>query len=150
MKRCYGLVGTALLAAAAVCFGGTTERKPLGPKAGDGLSGQGGKEIQIKGTFFWEKKKNNVEDIRIVLTPTGADAYDAVYSFKWNKKDMTWKGTIKGNLKNGEVSGDGGTPDGSRTFVFTGKARNGVIACKHSETTKGRAGPTGEMTLTLM
>jgi len=150
MKPCYGLAGAVLLAASALCFGEAPARKPLGQKPANVHSAQAGKEIKIKGTFFWDQKKKDVVDIKIALTPGGAGEYEAVYKFRWGKQDMTWKGTVKGDLKNGEVSGTGGPPDGARTFVFTGKAADGVIACQHSETTQGRAGPTGEMTLRPM
>jgi hypothetical protein len=150
LRTCCGVAVAVLLSAGAVCLGEAAARKPLGDKPAGLQSGKAAKEVQIKGTFFWDKKKNEVVDIKIALTSTAAGEYDAVYKFRWSKKDLTWKGTVKGDLKNGEVSGTGGPPDGSRSFTFTGKAANGVIACQHAETTQGRAGPTGDMTLKVL
>ena len=106
-------------------------------------------EIKLTGTFFWSNKKTEIQNITITLTPKAAGEYDAVYAFKWGKQDKTWKGMFTGDPKSGAVSGTALHDDGKRTFEFTGTATNGTIACKHSETTAKRAGPTGEMTLKL-
>ena len=112
---------------------------------------QGDKEeITLTGEFVWSSDKNQKKhDLRIVATPKPDGEYDAVYSFTWKKQKMNWKGTIKGNLKNGDVSGTGVNDDGKRTFEFTGKAADGIIDCKHTETTGKKQKPTGTMTIKL-
>ena len=143
-NRMFGLVGIAVLgvivyfASVAAVAAPTTTSAPTSKPADT-------KEIKLTGTFYWNNKKD-LHDIKITLTPKAAGEYDAVYFFKWGQ-DKKWKGTVKGDLKSGAVSGNATNEDGKRTFEFTGTAADGTIACKHTETTGGKPTPTGEMTL---
>ena len=107
------------------------------------------KAVTLTGTFFWINKKDTKPDIKAVLTPTAANEYTVAYTFTWKKQDQSWKGTFKGNPQNGDVSGTGVSMDGKRTFIFKGKAVNGVLTCKHYETTGRNEMATGEVSFKL-
>lgn len=138
------VTGLVIAVSIAVTWAGAAEEQKAATDGGDK------KEITLTGDFVWSSDKNQKKhDLRIVATPKADGEYDAVYSFTWKKQKMNWKGTIKGNLKNGDVSGTGVNDDGQRTFEFTGKATDGIIDCKHTETTGKKQKPTGTMTIKL-
>jgi len=93
-------------------------------------------ETLLSGTFTWAQKPNEIHNIYVVLTPSGSNSeWNAVYLFKWSKKDTTFTGTVKGNLQNGTLSGDATPSDKKRVFHFDGTAKSGVINYTSSETT---------------
>lgn len=98
-------------------------------------------EVTLNGTYTWNGKPRETVALKADLKPTGNGEWRAVYTFMSGTTKKTWTGTVKGDLKNGEVSGTGGG-DG-RTFVFTGTSRDGVITFNHFETTGGRRVATG-------
>jgi len=102
-------------------------------------------DITLAGTFIWSGKPAKVGQLKAVLTPTGPGEWKVVYTATYDSK-MTYTGTVKGNVMNGEVSGTG-TSDGRRTFIWSGTARNGVIAFNHFETTGNKRVATGTGTL---
>jgi hypothetical protein len=104
------------------------------------------KEITLTGGAIWNGNKHRA-DVKATLTPTGNKQYDVVYNFTWEGSHQTWKGTMKGELKNGVVSGTGATPDGKRTFIFQARATSGVLSGKHYETTSGKPKLTGDIGL---
>jgi len=102
------------------------------------------KEITLKGIAVWQGKR---AILKAVLTPTDDKEYDVVYTFKWGRRDNTYYGKIKGNLKRGTVRGTGAPQNKARTFIFRAKAsRKGIIG-KHYETTKGNPKLTGDIHL---
>jgi hypothetical protein len=103
--------------------------------------------VVMTGTFVWNGKARQTNQLKAVLTPTGRGRYKAVYTFTWGGRPKTYVGTVTGNLRRGEVSGTG---DGDRrNFTFTGTARNGVITFKAFEVTGGRTRAQGNGTLRL-
>jgi hypothetical protein len=102
------------------------------------------KEVNLSGAAVWNGNHKTAV-VKAVLTPTGDKTYDAVWTFTWEKSSNTWKGTVKGDLKNGVVTGTGATPDGKRTFIFQARAVNGVITGQHWETTGGKQKLTGDL-----
>ena len=58
-----------------------------------------------------------------------------------------YTGTAKGNLEEGELSGEVESDQRKRTFVFTGSIEDGQFSGTHTETTKGREKDTGTMKL---
>jgi len=101
----------------------------------------------MTGTFNWNGIKGKNYDLKAVLKLTGPGQWDAVYTFVWKGKNMTYTGVIKGDLANGEVTGTGNPADKSRTFAFKGTAKDGVIAMSHTETTGGKTVATGTGTM---
>jgi hypothetical protein len=84
-------------------------------------------DATASGWFVWNGKGGQ-NALTATLKATGKNEYSAVYNFKWGKADKVYKGVIKGDLKNGEVTGTG---DGDgRKFGFTGTAKDGVITFK--------------------
>ena len=57
----------------------------------------------------------------------GAGRWAAAFTFMWDKKPHVWNGTVKGQLDNGNVSGDVAAEGGGRTFQINGQAGNHVI-----------------------
>jgi len=105
-------------------------------------------DITLNGTFVWDKKAAKDHPIKAVFTPNGDKKWTVVYSFEWGPKGaQSWKGTAEGDLKNGEIKGEGLHPDGRRKFTFKGTAKDGKIDCTHNETTSGKPEATGTMTL---
>lgn len=96
-------------------------------------------EIALEGTFVWNNKPNDTHPLRATLTSTGTNEWKAVWSFQWNNKPMTYVGTVRGDIKNGEVTGTGKTTEGKeRSFIFEGTAKDGVTKMQHYEVTNGR------------
>ena len=104
-------------------------------------------DITLAGTFNWSGDKSGDHALKAVLTPSGTNEWTAVFTFTWGKDPHTYSGTIKGNLANGTVTGEGENEGGNRTFKFTGRATNRVLKLTHTETTGGKNTPTGSATL---
>jgi len=104
------------------------------------------KQINLVGGAIWNGNKHRA-DFKAALTPTGDKQYDVVYTVTWDKATTTWKGTMKGELKNGVVEGTGVMPNTGRTFIFQAKAVDGVLIGKHWETTGGKKKLTGDIGL---
>jgi hypothetical protein len=81
-------------------------------------------EMTLVGQFTWTGKPRQTDPLKAVLKPTGDSEWSAVFTFTWDGRPKTYVGTVKGDLRNGEVSGTG-NGDG-RKFTFSGKSQNGV------------------------
>ena len=152
MKR-QGVILAALSACAlgAACFlasafaADTKDSKDT--KDTDAKDVKDAKEIVLKGGAVWNGNKKTAT-VTAALTPTEKkNEYSVVYDFTWEGSRQTWKGIMRGNLRNGTVAGTGATPDGRRTFVFQTRAVNGVLTGKHYETTGGKTKLTGDIGL---
>jgi hypothetical protein len=104
------------------------------------------KTITLTGGAVWNGNNKRAE-LTAVLNPTSPNNYSVVYTVVWQGSTQTWKGLMRGNLRNGEVAGTGATPDGKRTFIFEAVANNGVIEGKTYETTGGKQKLTGPIGL---
>ncbi|MCJ8330957.1 MAG: hypothetical protein HRT89_24525 [Lentisphaeria bacterium] len=103
-----------------------------------------------EGTFFWSKRKKQVENITAAFEKDGKD-WKATFTFKWGGKDHIYTGTAKGNMKSGNLTGKINSDDKRvRSFTFKGKIKDGKFEGTHKETTKGRKKETGAMSLTLL
>jgi hypothetical protein len=102
-------------------------------------------EITMVGKFTYNHQAKTLHDLTAVLKPAGDNQWTAVYTFKWDGAAKTYKGTIKGSLKNGEVNGTG-AGDG-RSFSFEGTAASGVLTFKCYETTGNMHKISGDGTL---
>jgi hypothetical protein len=86
------------------------------------------KVITLNGTFCWNQnnQENDKNPIKIVLTPTAtANEYTAVFTFTWEYKAQTIKGTLKRDPKTGVVSGAAETLDKNKKWTF--KSATGVM-----------------------
>ena len=102
--------------------------------------------VQLTGSFNWNGRKGK-EDLQAVLTPSGTNAWTAVFTFNWDRSPHTWNGTVTGHLDHGDVQGEAKAEGGKRAFLFRGHANNRVLTFNHFETTGGRPMPTGAGTL---
>lgn len=96
-------------------------------------------EITLTGSCVWKGSKPTKapNPLKAVLTPSGPNEWKAVYYFPWGNSNKVWTGTVKGDLKNGAVSGDTSGENG-RTFSFSGSAKDGVLTFDCTETTRGK------------
>lgn len=107
-------------------------------------------EATLKGTFVWLTKPNETHELKGCLTSTGSNEWKVVWNFTWQKKPMTYIGTVTGDLRNGKVIGTGNTTEGrERKFLFEGIAKDGVIEFQHFEVTTNRK-PTGDGKMRLV
>jgi len=105
-------------------------------------------DVALNGTFVWSNKKGQEHNIKSVFTPAGDKKWTVEFTFNWGKGPQTWKGTAEGDLKTGEVKGEGLHPDGMRKFTFSGAfTKEGALDCTHTEVTGGKSQATGTMTL---
>lgn len=104
------------------------------------------KEISVSGTFVRKVEPRKIRDLHGTLTSTGPNEWKAAWTFDWDGKPMSWSGIVKGDLRNGPVTGTGDYAAQKRQLSFEGTAKDGVIKFDHYELTKGRkATGTGEM-----
>ena len=89
--------------------------------------------IALQGTFTWSKEGSQKHELHAKLTPTGTNEWQAIWDFNWKQRPTTFTGTVKGNLRNGAVTGTGETQDGHRHFTFEGTAKDGSITFEHYE-----------------
>ena len=127
----FALIGAGLLLMG-FCFQGQAEEKKEGAKAGGDLT--------YEGTFIRGKKKNKTYPLKAVFTPDGDKKWKVVWTFQWQKKPKTFKGTVEGDLLNGNLTGKSSTQNGKRNWTFEGTAKDGVLTCKHNEI-KGKEKP---------
>ncbi len=104
--------------------------------------------VKMTGTFVWDHQPAQNHPLTAIFTPNGDKKWTAVFTFDWGPKGaQSWKGTAEGDLKTGEVKGEGFHPDGRRKFTYSGKFKDGKLVCSHNETTSGAPAATGTMTL---
>lgn len=140
MKQWMTLIGVCVLwCGAARGFAAEATNKADVVKAGD--------EQSWAGKFSWNGKKGQKHDLKAVFKPEDNGSWSVEFKAKWNNKDMVYRGTVKGDLKSGEVSGEAKDSGGKRTWTFKGTVKDGVLDCKHTETTKGKETPTGDFSL---
>ena len=107
-----------------------------------------GSELALRGTFTWSNEGNQKHDLHAKLTPAGTNEWQAVWNFKWKERPMTFTGSVKGNLRNGPITGTGDMGDGKRRFTVEGTAKDGAITFEHYEVTHGKKSTgTGELRL---
>ncbi|HBF33263.1 TPA: hypothetical protein DDW35_01740 [Candidatus Sumerlaeota bacterium] len=103
------------------------------------------KTLALTGTFNWnhDKKAGTQHPLTGTLTPTGDKQWSVVWNFTWDKKPVTYTGTVKGELVDGACSGDGTGTDGKGTFTFTGVATKGVVQFNSASNKGKKPEPTG-------
>ena len=104
--------------------------------------------LTLRGTFTWSNEGNQKHDLHAKLTPSGTNEWKAVWDFKWKERPMTFTGSVKGNLRNGPITGTGDMGDGKRRFSLEGTAKEGAITFEHYEVTHSKKSTgTGELRL---
>jgi len=104
--------------------------------------------LTLRGTFTWSNEGNQKHDLHAKLTPSGTNEWKAVWDFKWKERPLTFTGSVKGNLRNGPITGTGDMGDGKRRFSLEGTAKEGAITFEHYEVTHSKKSTgTGELRL---
>jgi hypothetical protein len=114
----------------------------LGLMTGAG-SMAGDNSVVLTGSFYRGNDTKATHPLKATLTPDGADQWKVVYDFTWGNKPHQYTGTIKGNLKNGAISGSGANEGGKRTWEIQGTAKDGEITFDHWETSGGKRARSG-------
>ena len=113
--------------------------------AGIALADEG--TTTLTGGYVWTARATE-GDLQAVFTPTGKSTWDVSFHFDFRDKPHTYTGTATGDLSGGKLSGKVFNEDKKRTFTFTGAFdETGLFSGTHAETTDGRAGDTGTLTL---
>jgi hypothetical protein len=99
----------------------------------------------LKGRFLWSKGPEG--DLEAVFTPTGPDAWDVSFHFRFRGRDHVYSGTAQGSLAEGELKGTVKNEDERRSFTFSGRVKDDKFEGAHSETTGGSTRSTGTLTL---
>ncbi len=69
-----------------------------------------------------------------LFTQAGDEAWKVVFYFDWEGEPHVWKGTAKGNLSSGKLSGEVTADlDDPVTFSFAGKFEEGTFHGTHSQ-----------------
>jgi hypothetical protein len=99
--------------------------------------------VAVEGTFEWNGKRGQQHELEGTLTPAGPGEWTVVWKFRWGGRAETYEGVVRGDLRNGKVSGTGDDAGRKRAFRFEGTAKDGAWAFDHFETTGGKSAPTG-------
>jgi len=100
----------------------------------------------LLGEFVWTDTGIS-GDLEAVFTPAGDDLWDVAFHFEFRGEPHVYSGTARGNLADGELSGEVQNETKQRTFTFGGKFDGATYKGTHAETTPGRARDTGTLTL---
>ena len=97
------------------------------------------------GEYEWNQGPTG--EIKAVFTETGNGTWKVDFYFDFRDKPHTYSGTAEGDLSQGKLEGTVKNEDKRRTFTFSGSFEDGTFHGSHAETTRGRAGDTGTITL---
>ena len=104
-------------------------------------------DITLNGSFVRGGNSANKKTLKATLTSNGEGVYKVTWVADWNGKPNSFVGELKGDLKNGDITGTATDKSGKRTWRVAGKAAAGVLTFDHFETTKGHDSKTGTGTL---
>lgn len=107
----------------------------------------GNDSVVLNGSFYRGNNTKDTHALQATLTPDGPGQWKVAYDFTWGNKPHQYTGTIKGDLKNGAVTGTGVNEGGKRTWEIEGTSKDGVITFDHWETTGGKRARSGGATL---
>ena len=104
----------------------------------------------LEGEFIWERDDKDIAGpLKAVFEPTGENTWDVSFHFTFEDKPHIYTGTAKGNLKDGELSGEV-LSDGEEQhpYTFSGTfAEDGSFAGVHHYIDGEEARKTGKITL---
>ena len=115
---------------------------------GSALAAEDAPTIKLTGSYRWNENKPVAMEAYLTPVTGVASSWTVKFQYMVGKELRIWDGNLKGDLKNGEVTGMG--TNGKRSFDIKGKAVNGVINFNHAEIFKdGSLKPTGTGILQL-
>ena len=104
----------------------------------------------LTGSFVWTNDEGEeTGDLKAVFTKAGDMAWKVTFYFDWEGDPNVWKGTAKGNLSSGKLSGEV-TADLYKpvTFSFAGMFKDGTFHGTHEQLREeGKRKQTGTLTL---
>ena len=99
----------------------------------------------LKGSYEWTGGKSG--ELTAYFFPTDeTNTWKVEFRFDFHGPHL-YTGTARGNLKEGDLSGEVVSDQRKRTFVFRGAFQDGEFSGTHAETTRGGKKETGTMTL---
>lgn len=104
----------------------------------------------LTGTFVWTNDDGEIGgDLKAVFTPAGDKEWKVAFYFDWEGEPHIWKGTAKGSLTRGKLSGEVTADLGQPvTFAFSGKFKDGSFRGTHRRLRdEGKDRQTGRLTL---
>jgi hypothetical protein len=101
---------------------------------------------KLTGSYVWTGGGAN-GPLEAVFTPTGENAWDVAFHFEFDSRKHVYSGTAAGTLGTGELRGEVKNEQKNRTFTFEGSFADGTFKGTHAETTSGRSGSTGTLTM---
>ena len=104
----------------------------------------------LEGEFVWERSdKNYSGPLKAIFEPTEEEGtWNVAFHFTFEEKAHVYSGTAKGNLKDGELSGEVMTDDDEPApFLFEGQFDNGKFKGTHAGIRDGEKRPTGTLSL---
>ena len=104
------------------------------------------KVIRMRGTFVWSSQRGREHDLQVVFTQKTGREWDGVWTFKWNKRDTTYRGTA--TIANGRMTGTAAPDNHARNFGFEATLRGSRASGTHYEFKGDRRVPTGDFSMT--
>jgi hypothetical protein len=110
-------------------------------------TGAGAAEVTCEGSYTTHYKNDRPNRIKGGVNKTGANQYEGELTTDWKGSVQRYRGTLTGNLQQGEVEGDFVMAKTNRRFRFTAQADNGVLRGPIVELKGGSEAPCGELEL---
>ncbi len=92
--------------------------------------------VTLTGNAVWSSQAKKAIPVTLICTPDGKGGWTTTFTADWDKKSYTYIGTLSGNLKDGDFSGEATEAKGKRKWTIKGTATAGALAAKHSENNK--------------
>ncbi len=92
--------------------------------------------LTLTGNAVWSSQAKKAIPVTLVCTPDGKGGWTTKFTAEWDKKPYVYTGTLTGNLKDGDFTGEAAEEKGKRKWTIKGTATAGVLAAKHSENNK--------------
>ncbi len=105
--------------------------------------------VSMKGEFVWKRTDENKKgDLHAEFTEVKEGEWKVSFHFTWEEKPLTYTGIAKGNLKNGNLTGEVKSDDKKHSYTFEGTVVDGKLTANHKYLREdGTAGDTGTLVL---
>ena len=100
----------------------------------------------LTGEFEWNQRGSR-GDLEAIFTPTGEGSWDVDFNFEFRGRAHTYSGTATGSLSAGKLKGTVFNESKERSFVFSGKVKDGKFNGQHAEVGDDREIKTGTLSL---
>jgi hypothetical protein len=104
-------------------------------------------DVVCEGSYTSQFKNDRPNKINGGVNKTGKNQYEGELTSDWKGKIMSYRGTMIGDLKNGEVKGDFRMAGNNRHFLFTAQANQSVMRGKIVEAKGDKEVGVGELEL---